>query len=346
MEPERWRKIEQLYHLALERDQGLRAGFIEQACGGDESLREEVESLLAQSEGTEDFLEAPALDVAALELASSFEPRAPSHLADIGRYRIIRLLGEGGMGTVYEAEQEEPRRMVALKVIKLGLASPDRLRRFRQESRALARLQHPGIAQIYESNTADTGFGPQPYFAMEFTRGLPQRQYAEVHQLNTRQRLALMGKVCEAVHHAHQRGLIHRDLKPGNILVDETGQPKILDFGVARVTQTEAQRDEEQPTLQTGLGQIVGTLAYMSPEQVLGDPIEVDTRSDVYSLGVILYELLSGRLPYQVSQRQLPEAVHRIREEEPADLSSIDRNYRGDIETIVRKALEKDKTRR
>jgi len=323
-----------------------RAAFVEQACDGDESLRQEVESLLAQARDTENFLEAPALDVAARDLATSREPGIPSLPASIGRYRIIRLLGEGGMGTVYEAEQEEPRRMVALKVIKLGLATPDRLRRFRHESQALARLQHPGIAQIYESGMADAGFGPQPFFAMEFIRGLPLKQYAEAHQLNTRQKLVLMVKVCEAVHHAHQRGLIHRDLKPGNILVDETGQPKILDFGVARVTEAEAPEGDSQPTMQTGLGQLVGTLAYMSPEQVLGDPLEVDTRSDVYALGVILYELLSGRLPYEVNYRQLPEAVHTIRDEEPASLSSIDRDYRGDIETLVSKALEKDKTRR
>jgi tetratricopeptide (TPR) repeat protein len=220
------------------------------------------------------------------------------------------------------------------------------LRRFRQESQALARLQHPGIAQVYESNTADTGFGPQPFFAMEFIRGLPLKQYAEAHQLNTRQKLVLMVKVCEAVHHAHLRGLIHRDLKPGNILVDETGQPKILDFGVARVTEADAQEGDSHPTMQTGLGQLVGTLAYMSPEQVLGDPLEVDTRSDVYALGVIMYELLSGRLPYEVNHRQLPDAVHTIREEEPASLSSIDRNYRGDVETLVRRALEKAKARR
>jgi tetratricopeptide (TPR) repeat protein len=346
VEPERWRKIEQLYHSALEREVSGRAAFIEQACGGDESLRGEVESLLAQSEGTEGFMEAPAVEVAARDLATSFDPRERSHPAVIGRYRIIRLVGEGGMGTVYEAEQEEPRRTVALKVIKLGLATPDRLRRFRQESHALARLQHPGIAQIYESSTADTGFGPQPYFAMEFIRGLPLEQYADVHQLDTRQKLALMAKVCEAVHHAHQRGLIHRDLKPGNMLVDETGQPKILDFGVARVTQASAHEFETHPETRTGLGQLVGTLAYMSPEQVLGDSLEIDTRSDVYSLGVILYELLSGQPPYDVNRRSLPEAVHTIREEEPASLRSISRNYRGDIETIVKKALEKDKTRR
>jgi tetratricopeptide (TPR) repeat protein len=346
VEAERWRKIEELYHAALEREESRRPAFLEQACEGDAALRREVESLLAQVHSKESFLEAPALDVAARNLARSPDPGARSYPEAIGRYRIVRLLGEGGMGAVYEAEQEEPRRVVALKMIKLGLATPDRLHRFRQESRALARLQHPGIAQIYESSTADTALGLQPYFAMEFISGLPLKQYADKHQLNDRQILTLMIKICEAVHHAHQRGLIHRDLKPGNILVDEAGQPKILDFGVSRVIEAEAREGQAQLTMQTGLGQIIGTLAYMSPEQVLGDPLEVDTRSDVYSLGVILYELLSGRLPYEVNHRKLPEAVQTIREQEPEPLSSIDRSYRGDVETFVRKALEKDKTRR
>ena len=182
---------------------------------------------------------------------------------------------------------------------------------------------------------ADSGFGPQPYFAMEFIRGETLLDYAEAHQLSTRQRLEVMAKVCDAVHHAHQRGIIHRDLKPGNILVDESGQPKVLDFGVALVTDSDT-----QATDQTDVGQIVGTLAYMSPEQVLGDPLELDTRSDVYALGIILYELLAGQPPYKVS-RHLPEAAQTIREEDAAPLSSISRAYRGDIETIVAKALEK-----
>jgi tetratricopeptide (TPR) repeat protein len=261
-------------------------------------------------------------------------------LGKVGRYKITRLIGEGGMGAVYEAEQEQPRRTVALKVIKPGLASPELLRRFAQESQALGRLQHPGIAQIYDAGTADTGYGPQPYFAMEFIRGETLLDHAKSHRLNTNQRLELIVKVCEAVHHAHQRGLIHRDLKPGNILVDETGQPKILDFGVARVTDSDA-----QATMQTDIGQLVGTLAYMSPEQVLADPLELDTRSDVYALGVIFYELLSGKLPYNISKK-LHEALHAIREEDPSRLSMIDRNFRGDIETIAAKALEKDKARR
>jgi eukaryotic-like serine/threonine-protein kinase len=268
-------------------------------------------------------------------------PSAPQmSIGKVGRYKLTRLLGEGGMGSVYEAEQDQPRRTVALKVIKPGLANPEMLRRFAQESQALGRLQHPGIAQIYDAGTADTGYGPQPYFAMEYIQGTTLREYAETHHLNTRQRLEIVAKICDAVHHAHQRGLIHRDLKPGNILVDETGQPKILDFGVARVTDSDA-----QATMQTDVGQLVGTLAYMSPEQVLADPLEIDTRSDVYALGVILYELLAGRLPYNISKK-LHEALHTIREEDPSKLSSISRTYRGDIETIASKALEKDKARR
>jgi tetratricopeptide (TPR) repeat protein/predicted Ser/Thr protein kinase len=260
--------------------------------------------------------------------------------ATIGRYRILRLLGEGGMGAVYEAEQEQPRRTVALKVIKAAWASPEIIRRFEKESQALGRLHHPGIAQIYEAGTADTGFGLQPFFAMELIHGKPLGEYADAQRLSTRQRLALMIQVCEAVQHAHQRGIIHRDLKPGNILVDENGQPKILDFGLARVTDSDA-----HATRQTDMGQLLGTLAYMSPEQVLADPQAVDTRSDVYALGVILYELLAGKLPYTLTHH-LFEVVQTIREQDPAPLRTVSRVYRGDIESIVAKALEKDKGRR
>jgi eukaryotic-like serine/threonine-protein kinase len=259
----------------------------------------------------------------------------------IGRYRIIRLIGEGGMGAVYEAEQEQPRRRVALKVIKAAWATPGSLRRFEQESQVLARLQHPGIAQVYEAGTADTGSGPQPYFAMEFiANGRRLTRYAEAEHLNVRQKLELMAEVCDAVQHAHQRSIIHRDLKPGNILVDESGRPKILDFGVARMTDSDA-----LVTRQTDVGQLIGTLAYMSPEQALADPLALDTRSDVYALGVILYELLAGRLPYPLG-RTLYESLQAIRETDPASIVAVDPAYRGDIETIVTKALEKDKTRR
>jgi serine/threonine protein kinase len=258
----------------------------------------------------------------------------------MGRYRILRLLGGGGMGAVYEAEQDFPHRTVALKVIRAGYASGEMLRRFENETQALGRLQHPGIAQIYEAGTAETPFGRQPYFAMELVQGQTLLAYCHQHRLDVRKRLELTAKICDAVQHAHQRGLIHRDLKPANILVDESGQPRILDFGVARLTDSYS-----QATRQTDIGQLVGTLAYMSPEQVLGDPAEIDTRSDVYALGVILYELLAGKGPYVIGH-QLHEVVRTIREEEPTALRSVNRTYRGDIETIVGKALEKNKTRR
>jgi tetratricopeptide (TPR) repeat protein/predicted Ser/Thr protein kinase len=262
----------------------------------------------------------------------------PTH---IGRYRIVRLLGTGGMGAVYEAEQDHPRRNIALKVIRSSWASPQLLRRFEQESQTLGRLHHPGIAQIYEAGTADTPFGPEPYFAMEIIHGKPLMEYANAAKLDTRQRLTLMIEICDAVQHAHQRGIVHRDLKPGNILVDESGQPKILDFGLARVMDS----DTEQMTRETDMGQLLGTLPYMSPEQVAADPMAIDTRTDVYALGVILYELLSNKLPYTLSQH-LPEAVQTIQQVDPTPLSSVSRAYRGDIETIVGKALEKDKARR
>jgi serine/threonine protein kinase/Flp pilus assembly protein TadD len=259
----------------------------------------------------------------------------------IGHYRILRLLGEGGMGAVYEAEQESPRRVVALKVIKSGFASAPALRRFEQEAQALGRLQHAGIAQIYEAGMASIGSGLQPYFAMEYIHGQMLGEYASNHDLNTRQRLELMAKICEAVHHAHQRGLIHRDLKPSNIIVDESGQPKILDFGVARMIDNDANASRH-----TDVGQLVGTLAYMSPEQVLADPSEMDIRSDVYSLGVMLYELLAGRMPYDIKRAKLAEAIQTICETDPLPLGTVQRAYRGDIEVVVAKALEKDKNRR
>lgn len=273
-------------------------------------------------------------------LLTSGIPSGPELPEKIGNYRILRLLGEGGMGSVFEAEQEHPRRTVALKVIRSGILSAEMLQRFERESQALARLHHPGIAQVYEAGAADYGWGTQPFFAMEFIEGAPLDRYAKLHNLDTRQRLSLMIRVCEAVEHAHRRGVIHRDLKPGNILVDESGQPKILDFGLARVTDSDV-----QVTRQTDMGQLLGTLAYMSPEQVLADPLAVDTRSDVYALGVILYELLAGKLPYTMS-RKLHEAVEAIREQDAAPLSAVSRLYRGDIETIVAKALEKDRERR
>jgi serine/threonine protein kinase/Tfp pilus assembly protein PilF len=290
--------------------------------------------------------------------ASCVSPALPTR---IGSYRILREIGRGGMGVVYEAEQDNPRRLVALKMIKPELASPQTLRRFADESLILGRLQHPGIAQIYEAATVESGDQPQPYFAMERVVGVPlwhhiRRVAAKSTEdadsrhvdgpaavtLGIRDRLTLIAKVCDAVQHAHQKGVIHRDLNPNNILVDDAGEPKILDFGVARMIDNDLKRT----TLHTDVGQLIGTIPYMSPEQVSGNVDELDTRCDIYSLGVLAYELLTGRLPYTLNRRMIPEALRVIREEEPVALGSVNRSLRGDIETMVGKALHKDKALR
>ena len=263
-------------------------------------------------------------------------------------FRILREIGRGGMGVVYAAEQQRPKRTVALKLLRSGFVSRRMLRRFEHEAHLLGRLQHPGIAQVFEAGTAQTHDGPQPYFVMELIEGQRITDYCTAHALDTRARLELFCRVCDAVRHAHQKGIIHRDLKPGNIfIVDDPGrsphaQPKVLDFGVARATET----DGESITTQTRAGQLVGTIPYMSPEQVAGDPQEMDTRSDVYALGVVLYELLSGRLPYDLKHCSIPEAARRIQDETPERLGALDRSYRGEIEIMVAKALDKDRTRR
>lgn len=281
-----------------------------------------------------------SLDSASERYAAAAEA---AHLPDvIGTYTIDSIIGEGGMGTVYLARQHNPEREVALKLIRPGYASRKILRRFALEAQLLGRLQHPGIAQIYEADTFETARGPQPYFAMELVRGLPLDTYASEHRLGTRARFELLAKVADAVQHAHEKGIVHRDLKPGNILVTPEGQPKILDFGVARATDS----DIQVTTIQTDVGQLIGTVPYMSPEQVVGDPGAIDVRSDVYALGVVMYELLAGRLPYDLKQMMIHEAARVIREDDPAPLSSINRTLRGDAETIVAKALEKERGRR
>ena len=243
------------------------------------------------------------------------------------------------MGTVYEAEQDNPRRTVALKVIRPGLVSAEFLNRFSHEAHILGRLQHSGIAQVYEAGRGEDG---QPFFAMEFIRGMPLDEYSRSSGLDVAARLELLARVCDAVQHAHDKGVIHRDLKPGNILVDQSGQPKVLDFGVAHVTDA----DLLTTSSRTQTGQLLGTLSYMSPEQIAAGPSRLDGCSDVYTLGVILFELLANRLPYHLEHLPVHEVARVIQQEEPSRLGSIDTLYRGDVEIIVAKALEKDKTRR
>ncbi|HEY6564229.1 MAG TPA: serine/threonine-protein kinase, partial [Pirellulaceae bacterium] len=255
---------------------------------------------------------------------------------------MLRVLGQGGMGLVYLAEQDAPKRTVALKVLAPELATPQMLARFALEADALARLQHPHIAQIFASGMTDSSRGRQPFLAMEYVEGESLLEHAAARNLKDEARLELMTQLCDAVHHAHQKGVIHRDLKPANILVTPEGQLKVLDFGVARLTDA----DLRKTTLRTHVGDLIGTIPYMSPEQASGDSRDLDTRSDVYALGVIGYELLSGRLPYDLTQRLIHEAVEVVRNQPPERLSSISPRLRGDVETIIGKALEKEPARR
>ena len=285
----------------------------------------------------------------------------------IGPYKLLQQIGEGGMGTVYMAEQTEPvERKVALKIIKIGMDTRQVIARFEAERQALALMDHPNIAKMLDAGATDTG---QPYFVMELVKGISITSYCDQHQLSTKQRLDLFISVCSAVQHAHQKGIIHRDLKPNNVLVaDYDDQPvaKIIDFGVAKaVGQSLTDR-----TMFTEFGQVMGTIEYMSPEQAKLNQLDIDTRTDIYSLGVLLYELLAGSTPFdkdRLRSAAFDEMLRIIREEEPVNpstrlstslsLPSIAANrhlepkklttlVRGDLDWIVMKSLEKDRTRR
>ena len=283
---------------------------------------------------TEEFISPPP------EEGSSHDPIIGKK---IGSCTIKRIIGSGGMGIVYEAIQDNPRRRVALKMMKRGVTSREATRRFEFESQTLARLKHQGVAQVYEAGTHDDGEGGVPYFIMEYVANAkPITKYAQEKRLGTRAKLQLFSKVCAAIQHGHLKGIVHRDLKPGNILVDSHGQPKIIDFGVARSTDS----DLAVTTLQTDVGQLIGTLQYMSPEQCEADPSDIDIRSDVYALGVILYELLTGDAPFNLRRMAIHEAVQIVREQEPPKLSSISKHLHNDVETITLKALEKERDRR
>lgn len=343
MTPEQHQRVKMLFGEACVLEGESRRAFLERHCD-DPLIRLEVEALLGHDDAPNAGLRTPALGIALTStlgraIESSHRRETPTR---IGHYRIIKPLGEGGMGIVYVAEQDRPRRTVALKVIRRGFGASSLLKRFEHEAELLGRLHHPGIAQIYEAGIADEGTGPQPFIAMELVQGQNLLDFVASNKPTTRQRLELVIKIADAVQHAHTRGIIHRDLKPANILVDETGQPKVLDFGVARATD----QDLQLTSVETSLGQLVGTLPYMSPEQVSGNTSEVDTRSDVYALGVILYQLLTGKLPHNLTGRSIPEMARIIRDDAPQRLSTVDKVFRGDIDTIVSKAMDKDRVRR
>ncbi len=340
MDPQRFELVQRLYQRfravpAAERDRAL-----SEECGDDRELRVEVESLLASSD--ESFLETPAWQQTPITRDHEIEPARFDLPDQIGSYRIRARLGEGGMGIVFLAEQEGTGRDVALKVIRPGFSSPEARSRFAREAKLLARLRHPGIARIFEAGVHGEGDGALPFIAMERVQGPSLLEYVREVELDDRQKIELVLPICEAIDHAHHQGVVHRDLKPGNILVDLSGeqpQAMVVDFGIARALDSSA-----ATSLRTRPDQIVGTVRYMSPEQAQGR--DVDARADVYALGVVLYELLSGQPPHVLENCALPEAVRIVCEEDVTPLRTHGSRFGGDLDTVVGKALEKDPSRR
>ncbi|MBL8898570.1 MAG: serine/threonine protein kinase [Planctomycetes bacterium] len=358
---ERIARIEELFHAARALPSAeARAAYLDRSCAGDAALRAAVDRLLESDvEARDSFLSAPAL-----------EPSVTGEKAGdtIGRYKLLQEIGEGGMGTVWMAEQREPViRKVALKIVKLGMDTREVIVRFESERQALALMDHPNIAKVLDGGATASG---RPYFVMELVRGVPITEFADKAKLGLRDRLELFGKVCEAIQHAHHKGVIHRDIKPSNVLVtlhDGVPVPKVIDFGIAKATSAEL----TQRTLFTQYGQILGTPEYMAPEQAEMSGLDIDTRADVYSLGVLLYELLTGTKPFDARDALklgFQELLRRIREVDPAkpstristlgerasptaanrqvNVDALSARLRGDLDLIVMKALEKDRTRR
>src|SRR5262245_46925925 len=344
-----------------------RSAILDRECGDDGELRREVESLLDAR--TQALLRTAG---AAHSLAATITESAPSAERPgdmVGRYKLLELLGEGGFGSVWMAEQREPvKRRVALKVIKLGMDTRQVMARFEAERQALALMDHPNIAKVFDAGATEAG---RPYFVMEYIKGVPILEFCDTAALDTRARLSLFMSVCHAIQHAHQKGIIHRDIKPNNVLVtmhDGVPVPKVIDFGIAKATSSEL----TTRTFFTEHRQMIGTPAYMSPEQAEMSGLDVDTRSDIYSLGVLLYELLTGTTPFDsksLLEAGLAEMMRIIREVEPhkpstrlsslgdtglrtaqqrriGDVKKLGTILRGDLDWIVMKCLEKDRTQR
>src|SRR5947208_832211 len=347
-----------------------RAAYLDRACGADQALRSEVEALLRAS-GRQGGL----IDLAELGAAGPDGPPAAERPGTLiaGRYKLLEAINEGGMGTVWMAQQTEPvKRLVAVKLVRTGINSKAVLARFEAERQALALMDHPNIGKVLDAGATPPdcpGCPATPFFVMELVKGVPITKFCDDRRLTPRQRLELFVPVCQAIQHAHQKGIIHRDVKPSNVLValyDDRPVPKVIDFGVAKAT---GQQLTEQ-TLHTGFGAVVGTVEYMSPEQASFNQLDVDTRSDIYSLGVLLYELLSGSPPFSrkdLEKAGMLEMLRVIREQEPSRpsmklstaeaLPTLAANrgtepnrlaslMRGELDWIVMKALEKDRGRR
>jgi tetratricopeptide (TPR) repeat protein/predicted Ser/Thr protein kinase len=319
-------------------DASARDGALAKLRTSDPELARLLEELL-RADDSGSRLDRPAFELLVKTPLSPLGPGADP--TTIGRYRILGRLGGGGMGVVYEAEQDQPRRRVALKVLRRALLDARALQRFEDEAEVLGWLTHPNIARIYEAGSALLEGEIQPFFAMELVRGAPLDEHAERAKLALRERVELVASLCDAIEHAHRRGVVHRDLKPSNVLVDEAGCPKVLDFGVARVAHR-----QRGAALNTQVGELVGTPAYMSPEQLRGDPLAIDARTDVYALGVLAFELFARRKLHDVARLPIHEAICAVLDTEAPLLGAVDRALRGDLETIVAKALEKDRERR
>ncbi|MHC4146837.1 MAG: protein kinase domain-containing protein [Planctomycetota bacterium] len=342
-------KIESILYEALSRvDAEEREAYLETTCGANTQLRAEIDSLLLAYADEEGLLEAPS------DLLE--EPLSEGPGTVISRYKLLEKIGEGGMAVVYMAEQQEPiRRKVALKIVKLGMDTKQVIARFEAERQALALLDHPNIAEVHDASATETG---RPYFVMELVHGVSITEYCDKNKLETRRRLELLIQVCHAVQHAHQKGIIHRDIKPSNVMVtmhDDKPVPKVIDFGIAKATN---QRLTEK-TLFTRYAHIIGTPAYMSPEQAQMGGLDVDTRTDVYSLGVLLYELLTGTTPFDVETlneagyaemqriiRETDQTVIKIAEQRHTNPDTLKKLIKGDLDCIVMKCLEKDRAQR
>ena len=369
MDPERWKQVSQLVHDALAREAGERASFLARECADDHELRLIIESLIEKQTATGTFinelivevlakLESAGAVTASAPQASGFTPRMEGRL--VGAYRITREIGHGGMGSVYLATRADDvfHKDVAIKIVRTGLTNPDLLRRFHQEREILASLDHPAIARVIDGGSTDEGL---PYLVMDYVDGQPIDAWCNEHRLSVSARLTLFRAACAAVQHAHQRLVLHRDIKPAHILVTRNGDVKLLDFGIAKLFADDGQT-RTQPETETA--NRIMTPEYASPEQVRGDPVQ--PASDVYALGVVLYELLTGRWPYGMRRRQIYDVIRAICDEEPTPPSiavsqmeaapraivaegSVDalrRRLEGDLDNILLKALQKDPSRR
>ncbi|MCA8969383.1 MAG: protein kinase [Planctomycetes bacterium] len=326
---ETFERLRSLFARTEGLDPGARQRLLDAECANEPELRQQLEVLLSHHDEDHDVLGSPA----------------PTHPSQVGRYRLLEVVGSGGIGVVYRAEQDRPRRIVALKLIQPGAVRPETLRRFGREAEYLGRFAHPGIAQVFDAGTFEANHGDQAYIAMEFVDGEPITHFARRHGLSVSDRIDLITQCCDAAQHAHDRGVLHRDLKPANLLITQIADArpcvKVLDFGIARATEDEAGSGD---SLLTSTGQLLGTLPYMSPEQLDGRP--VDGKSDVYALGAVLYEILCGRVPLELDGLPLTEALRVVMHESPRELGQIDSALRGDLSIIAMKALAKDPHRR